>query len=402
MRLIEFRILMPLTVEENYIGQLWSMAEVSRLNTRGGEGVEIIRNEYFHVPVNTTDINKYLPDYENVNENSGKKLNSSKSLGALSKFLKRNSSYDNVRNQDQNSTATASQKQQQQQHQSKEINGVKSDDESENNYARQNSNSNDNSHNHKFSLNNVSNNPGMYSSVPNSLSTSHENENKNSDDNLHVKAQYTHKIYKIASKFPWFIRKILPYESTLLHEKSWNMYPRIKTHIKNEYMKDKFHVYINTLTKECVNGKMEDNVHNLTPEQLSKREIIVINIADPVSSAEYVEDEDPTKFQSKKTNRGPLKDNWYQTTQPLICSYKIVELEFVWFALQSRAESYMVNMYIKMFTKFHREIFCWIDKWIDLSLEDVRKYENDLQKALSEQINQGELAADPFGGSVTE
>ena len=145
------------------------------------------------------------------------------------------------------------------------------------------------------------------------------------------------------------IRKILPHRSTILHEKSWNLYPIIKTHIRNEYMKEKFHVYINTITKECIDGKADENVHNLTAEQLQKREIIVVDICEPVSSGEYVADEDPTKFPSVKANRGPLKEDWISNQRPLICCYKLVDLEFSWFGFQSKAESFMGNFYKKLF-----------------------------------------------------
>jgi len=41
----EYRIVLPVTVEEYQVGQLWSVAEASKENTGGGEGVEVIRNE---------------------------------------------------------------------------------------------------------------------------------------------------------------------------------------------------------------------------------------------------------------------------------------------------------------------------------------------------------------------
>lgn len=36
-----------MSVEEYQIGQLWSVAEASRQETGGGEGVEILKNEPF-------------------------------------------------------------------------------------------------------------------------------------------------------------------------------------------------------------------------------------------------------------------------------------------------------------------------------------------------------------------
>ena len=52
-------------------------------------------------------------------------------------------------------------------------------------------------------------------------------------------------------------------------------------------------------------------VHELPPEKLKHREIVHIDIAnDPVTSADYKADEDPTKFKSEKTGRGPLVGQW--------------------------------------------------------------------------------------------
>jgi hypothetical protein len=52
-------------------------------------------------------------------------------------------------------------------------------------------------------------------------------------------------------------------------------------------------------------------VHELPPEKLKHREIVHIDIAnDPITSADYKPDEDPTKFKSEKTGRGPLVGQW--------------------------------------------------------------------------------------------
>lgn len=40
----------------------------------------------------------------------------------------------------------------------------------------------------------------------------------------------------------------------------------------------------------------------------------VIDIGnDPISSSDYKEDEDPKKFKSQKTGRGPLSGNWIES-----------------------------------------------------------------------------------------
>ena len=41
----EFRIVLPMTVEEYQVAQLWSVAEASKNETGGGEGIEVVNNE---------------------------------------------------------------------------------------------------------------------------------------------------------------------------------------------------------------------------------------------------------------------------------------------------------------------------------------------------------------------
>jgi len=47
MKIVEFRVLLPMTVEEYQIGQLYSVAEASKNETGGGEGVEVLKNESY-------------------------------------------------------------------------------------------------------------------------------------------------------------------------------------------------------------------------------------------------------------------------------------------------------------------------------------------------------------------
>ncbi len=45
----------------------------------------------------------------------------------------------------------------------------------------------------------------------------------------HTNGQYTHKIYKLQSKVPWWIRKLAPKGTLEMHEEAWNAYPFCKT-----------------------------------------------------------------------------------------------------------------------------------------------------------------------------
>lgn len=353
MKIIEYRLFMPLTVEENQIGQLWSFAEVSRVNTSGGEGVEIILNEPFEVPVDKDNkiIYKSLPDYEDYETQTSAATSTpshSNGMSTRSKMLnklpfKKSSSKENFKKS-----------------------------------------ASDHERSKSLDFGDSFEQLDEFHSVQSTDIVLNENEIKN--------GQYTQKIYKMASKLPWFVRKLLPKDSTIIREKSWNMYPVVKTVITNDYFKTNFRIEMDTITKACVNGKAEENVHGLTAEQLEKREIVNINISDPVPANEYKEDEDPCLFKSLKTGRGPLVGDWISTVQPMICCYKLVTVEFKVFGLQTRSENYLKSMYKQLFTTFHREIFCWLDKWYGLSLVNVRKIELDLAQLLVKQIQEGEIS----------
>ena len=343
MKLIEYRIFLPLTVDENQVGQLWSFAEVSRLNTGGGEGVEILQNEFFRTPRDPETnriLLKNLPEFEdyesqqtsggNKFKKSASKENFSAKRGSLIVAAERSKSLENV---DESSV----------------------------------------SHNLPASTQLIKHMP--------------ENEDKSKY------GQYTHKLYRVASKVPWFVRKIVPKDSLIMKEKCWNIYPQVKTVVTNQYFRSNFRLELDTITRECVDCEAEFNVHNLTPEQLDKREIVVVDISEPSTFGQYKEEEDPTLFKSQKTGRGPLvRGEWMKTQKPMICVYKLLLIEFKVFGLQTRFENYFKNAYKQMFLTFHRQIFCWIDNWIELTLDDVRKIEEDLAKLLVEKIKQGEIS----------
>lgn len=45
----------------------------------------------------------------------------------------------------------------------------------------------------------------------------------------YTNGQYTHKIYKLASRVPWWVKKIAPKGTLEMHEEAWNAYPYCRT-----------------------------------------------------------------------------------------------------------------------------------------------------------------------------
>ncbi|XP_030237773.1 phosphatidylinositol transfer protein alpha isoform isoform X2 [Gadus morhua] len=173
------------------------------------------------------------------------------------------------------------------------------------------------------------------------------------------KGQYTHKIYYLQSKVPKFLRVMAPKGSLEVHEKAWNAYPYCRTILTNEYMGENFFIKIETWHKPDMG--QTDNVHGLDPDDWKKAEVIHIDIADrtQVGQKDYKPDEDPATFVSKKTSRGPLGPNWKQEA--------------------------------RLFNNFHRQLFCSLDQWVELSMDDIRRMEEETQKELDKMRAEGEI-----------
>ncbi|XP_072043628.1 phosphatidylinositol transfer protein alpha isoform-like [Amphiura filiformis] len=210
-------------------------------------------------------------------------------------------------------------------------------------------------------------------------------------DNEMGKGQYTHKIYHLQQKVPRWVRALAPKGSLELHEEAWNAYPYCKTVITMpNYMKEKMEFKIETWHKP---GRGElPNVHNLSEKELQKRDVIVIDIAsDPVHPKDYKEEWDPLKFKSEKTGRGPLIGPWKSQVEPVMCCYKLVTVNFQWFGLQTIVEDYAMKMYRRLFFNFHRQLFCTIDKYIELTMDDIRRIEEETKKELDAQRASGAI-----------
>ncbi|XP_053729433.1 phosphatidylinositol transfer protein alpha isoform-like [Synchiropus splendidus] len=202
------------------------------------------------------------------------------------------------------------------------------------------------------------------------------------------KGQFTHKVYHLSSKVPRLIKALAPNGSLEVHEKAWNAYPYCRTIITNPFMKDDFLIKIETWHKPDL-GR-EENVHQLPAEQLNQRKVVNIDIVEPPSQKvkDYKKEYDPTLFKSTKTNRGPLKEGWQKDLAssgwPYMCAYKLVTIKFKWRGLQSKIEAIIEKTERRIFANFHRQLFCTLDDWIGLDMNDIRRLEEITKKELDE------------------
>ncbi|XP_053645243.1 phosphatidylinositol transfer protein beta isoform isoform X3 [Cherax quadricarinatus] len=205
----------------------------------------------------------------------------------------------------------------------------------------------------------------------------------------YISGQYTYKIFHLKHKVPSFIRLLAPEGALEVHEKSWNAYPYSKTLYCNPYMKDDFLISVETV--HAADRGNTENIHGLMRSKWREVEVVMVDIAnDPVSAADYHPDEDPTKYISKKTGRGPLRDPyWWLQSEPVMTCYKLVSCEFRWFGIQARVERYIQDFERRIITNFHRQVFCWMDEWYGLTMEDIRCIEDLTKKELDQQRREG-------------
>ncbi|KAF9577563.1 hypothetical protein BGW38_007144 [Lunasporangiospora selenospora] len=201
----------------------------------------------------------------------------------------------------------------------------------------------------------------------------------------HRKGQFTHKIYHLESKVPSWIKALLPAGATKCQEKAWNAFPWCKTVITNDYMADYFSVTVESIHVDNDRGQIE-NAHNLSPEKLKLREVVTIDVANDPKSY-YLQTFNPAKedvstFRSEKALRGPLQGEWAKTCDPVMTCYKLVSIEFRTWGLQWRIEDFMHNVERDLFTKFHRELFCSMDRWHGVTMEEIREMEKRTKEEL--------------------
>ncbi|CAD5221268.1 unnamed protein product [Bursaphelenchus xylophilus] len=207
------------------------------------------------------------------------------------------------------------------------------------------------------------------------------------------KGQYTFKIYHVGNKIPTWIRNILPSSAMEAHEEAWNAYPYTKTRYSCP-MLDRISVDMETIY--CNDAGVQDNVFNLSESELKQRQIDVMDfVNDPISSHDYTAEEDPRLYVSRRTGRGPLKENWVEEClkdgKPIMCAYKLCRVEFRYWGMQTRAERWIHDLaFRRTLLTAHRQAWAWQDEWVGLTIADIRALEQEVAAYLSQVMQPAE------------
>ncbi|XP_068241637.1 protein retinal degeneration B isoform X2 [Palaemon carinicauda] len=211
------------------------------------------------------------------------------------------------------------------------------------------------------------------------------------------KGQYTHKVYHVGSHLPGWLKSLIPKSALSVEEEAWNAYPYTKTRFTCPFV-EKFSIEVETYYFN--DGGHQDNVFNLSKSEMKQREVDLIDVVkDQLYGADYKEEEDPRKYSSEKTGRGPLGENWIQeywdickdapqtplpTGEAIMCAYKLCKVEFRYWGMQTKIEKFIHDIALrKTMLRAHRQAWAWMDEWWGLTIDDIRNIEQETQALLA-------------------
>ncbi|XP_037121625.1 membrane-associated phosphatidylinositol transfer protein 2-like isoform X2 [Syngnathus acus] len=227
-------------------------------------------------------------------------------------------------------------------------------------------------------------------------------ENKPYQDGPGGSGQYTHKVYHIGKHIPSWFCSILPQAALRVEEESWNAYPYTRTRYTCPFV-EKFSIDIETYYMPDTGD--QSDVFSLSSAEKRQRTVDPIDIVkDYIAPHEYLAEEDPRLYQSLKTRRGPLSEDWIEEInrssgdRSVMCAYKLCKVEFRYWGMQSKIERFIHDVGLrKVMVRAHRQAWCWQDEWYGLTIEDIRQLELETQLALAKKMAQYSLSEEGGG-----
>ncbi|PFH32105.1 phosphatidylinositol transfer protein [Besnoitia besnoiti] len=256
--------------------------------------------------------------------------------------------------------------------------------------------------------------------------------------------QYTHKRINIANKLPGWLVSWVDTRLTVFDEKSWNAFPRLKTTYDCElFSKAK----VSMISHHLDGVQTDDNALDLDAAMLAQRKVVLIDIVnDPVAPKAYVAAEDPARFHSTKAGIGPLTKDWMthiplvpdespppapetngaayyssavaeaqanggeggeqprmRRQYPIMTCYKLFVLDFPYFGfMASKVENWITGAMRDVLLSYHRKAVCWMDEWYDLSMEGIRRMEDEVKEKLDAIRGEAAPALPPSAPSPPE
>eukprot|EP00467_Chlorarachnion_reptans_P001871 CAMPEP_0114503098 /NCGR_PEP_ID=MMETSP0109-20121206/9463_1 /TAXON_ID=29199 /ORGANISM="Chlorarachnion reptans, Strain CCCM449" /LENGTH=532 /DNA_ID=CAMNT_0001681097 /DNA_START=27 /DNA_END=1622 /DNA_ORIENTATION=- len=211
-------------------------------------------------------------------------------------------------------------------------------------------------------------------------------------DDGELKGNYTHKVFHVSQRIPDWIKSVVPMlRGATLEEESWNAFPFCRTAYSCKLLGEIFKMEVLSMHIDDDTGDVE-NALNLPEDLLAIRQVRRINIRE-VDDVEGVPH--PAEYVPKKVSgRGPIPEGWLEGKKrtPTMCCYKVVKLEVSFWFIQERSEQYMLRTQVqKGITEVCTRAWCWLDEYVDMDEEAVKKYQKESIQRLEKALNAGQV-----------
>jgi len=209
-------------------------------------------------------------------------------------------------------------------------------------------------------------------------------------------------LLRIGRRLPQVLQKIIPakqLEKLVLVERCWNCFPKVKTTYECPFAKD-FAMSVDTICVDDDAGCAEEG-QALSLQEKKDCRVEVLDIYS-IDKDQYRAEEDPTKVAfAKAASRGPLVKGWSGSCDKIMCVYKTVKAHYPVRGLQDTVEKIMLKKGIQdVVHRFHRQMFCWMDEWIDLDDAAIEAFERAAAEAGNSQFEEKGAAILSGGGSI--
>eukprot|EP00899_Mesostigma_viride_P010568 jgi/Mesvir1/19512/Mv16609-RA.2 len=166
------------------------------------------------------------------------------------------------------------------------------------------------------------------------------------------------------------LNKLLPASALVLHEKTWNAYPRLRTTITTPLFQ---HLRIEILSNHLPgDGHGVENALGLDESELAVRTVDFVDLAvDKVGKSDYRPELDPCLVSSKLTGRGPLAPGWQASSSPIMCAYKLVKVTADYWGVGPKVEKFVLSSMRELFLITHGNAVCMLDEWIGLTSDQI-------------------------------
>jgi hypothetical protein len=217
----------------------------------------------------------------------------------------------------------------------------------------------------------------------------------------------------LGTRFPRWVRRLVPDAALRLREEYWAAYPYSFTRYSSEYWPKRIEFTIESLHVAKDVGESEGIFGDMTSKEQQQCITQVLDIAGaPDESTPGVFQGDPTSFHSTRSGRGPLSGpGWWKPSSsttsetestppslpcsgqskaysmpekalvsecelPLMCVYKRARCKIHIIPFASRMERVVLESTVRdMAVLGFRNLFCWTDFWFHLSHSELTRFE---------------------------